>query len=67
MSTAVQEPEPICTGDELLVVVPSPNRPEPLYPQVNNFPSCLIAPTETPAGNPETAVQELDPTWIGDG
>ena len=41
--TAVHELEPICTGDDLLTVVPSPNRPVTPDPQVNNVPPDLTA------------------------
>ena len=40
--TAVQELDPICTGDDLLTVVPSPNCPLAASPQANNNPSDLI-------------------------
>ena len=57
--TAVQELDPICTGDDLVTVVPSPNCPLVASPQVNNNPSDLIA--AVCALPIPTAVQELDP------
>ena len=42
-ATAVQLLVPICTGLLLLTVVPSPNSPEVLRPQLNNKPSERIA------------------------
>ena len=42
-ATAVQELDPICTGDDLFNPVPSPNAPAKLLPQVNNNPSERMA------------------------
>ena len=62
--TAVQELDPICTGDDLLIVVPSPSRPYEPKPQVNNLPSERMAAVWiVPA---LTAVQELDPICTGE-
>ena len=62
--TAVQLLDPICTGDDLPTVVPSPNCPSIPRPQVNSLPSDLMAAVwPRPA---ETAVQLLDPICTGD-
>jgi hypothetical protein len=34
---------PICTGDDLLIIVPSPNSPLPLTPQAQSVPLVFIA------------------------
>ena len=42
--------EPTCTGVDLLTVSPTPNMPDPLYPQAHNVPVDLIANVDARSG-----------------
>jgi hypothetical protein len=56
---------PICTGEDLLTVVLSPNRPSLLDPQAHNVPSVLIA--KEWAFTADTLLQFVrEPICIGD-